>query len=257
VDINSLYESNMIAIPQKEQALAWMIGEGPLVEEPGLPMPALRSLVAQQRIVRLRRGLYLAPTPDGRLPSFPRTVNLVDPEGYISGQGALSLHGFNDQDISRWYSVGPSHRGDITYGQYKAHFVESPERSQDASRTQVEVRSEPVVVATPARAMIDDVDLMPFGLDVVEVARALRYTVGSGAVSEDDLMAEWRRTPSVAAARRLGLLLEIVTGERSRAFLEVARSRGGVTRLQGDTVAEPAWRLLLPRSREDIARASR
>ena len=257
MDITSLYESNIIAVPQKEQALAWMIEEGPLVQDPGLPMPALRSLVAQQRILRLHRGLYLAPTANGRLPSFPSTINLVDPEGYVSGQGALSLHGFNDQDISRWYSVGPSHRGDITYGPFRAHFVESPARSRNASRTQVEVQSEPVVVATPARAIIDEVDLTPYGLDPVEVARALRHTVGSGAVTEGDLMAEWKRTPSVAAARRLGLLLEIVTGERSRAFLEVARSRGGVTRLRGDTVAEPVWRLFLPRSREDIARASR
>ena len=247
----------MIAVPQKEQALAWMIEEGPLVEPTGLPMIALRSLVAQQRILRLRNGLYLVPTRDGRLPSFPRTINLADPDGYISGMGALSLHGFNDQDVARWYSVSSTRQADIVYGPFRAHFVVSPDRARSASRTQVEVRGDRVTVATPARAIIDDLDLMPFGLDLVEVARMLRYTVGSGALTEEQLMAEWHRTPSVAAARRLGLLLEIVTGTRSKAFIEVARSRGGTTRLRGDGVPESAWRLVLPRPRAEIERASR
>ena len=257
MDINKLHESNLVAIPQKEKALAWMIEEGPLVESAGLPMTALRSLVAQQRILRLRNDLYLAPMHEGRLPSFPRTINLVDPDGYISGMGALSLHGFNDQDIARWYSVSATRQADIAYGQYTAHFVMSPSHALNASRTQVKVLSGPVILATLARAIIDELDLMPFGLDLVEVARTLRYAVGSGALDEDQLMAEWQRTPSVAAARRLGLLLEIVTGKQSDAFLRVSHSRGGITRLDGDGISEPAWRLFLPQSRAEIARASR
>lgn len=257
MDINRLHENNLVAVPQKEQALAWMIEEGPLVEPAGLPMAALRSLVAQERVLRLRNGLYLVPRRDGRLPSFPHTVNLADPEGYISGLGALSLHGFNDQDVARWYSVSPRRQADIAYGPFRAHFVVSPERSRSASRTRVDVRGDDVTVATPARAIIDEIDLMPFGLDFGEVARMLRYTVGSGALDEDNLVAEWRRTPSVAAARRLGLLLEVVTGTRSEPLLAVARSRGGITRLRGDSVPEPEWRLVLPRTRGEIAGASR
>ena len=57
MDINTLHESNLIAVPRKEQVLAWMIEEGPVVEAAGLPMSALRSLVAQKRILRLRNGL--------------------------------------------------------------------------------------------------------------------------------------------------------------------------------------------------------
>ena len=171
--------------------------------------------------------------------------------------GALSLQGFNDQDVSRWYSVSTTRQADINYGQYRAHFVLSPHRAKDASRIQVPVNAEPITVATPARAIIDDLDLMPFGPDLVEVARMLRNTVGSGALAEAQLVSEWRLTPSIAAARRLGLLLGTVTGRPSSDLLGIAHSSSGVTRLQGGTEAEPAWRLILPRSRAEIARASR
>ena len=257
MDINRLHESNLVAVAQKEQALAWMIEVGPLVEPAGLPMAALRSLVAQRRILRLRNGLYLVPTREGRLPSLPRTINLADPEGYISGMGALSLHGFNDQDVARWYSVSSTRKPDIAYGPFHAHFVLSPERARVASRMRVDIQGEPVTLATAARAIIDELDLMPFGLDLGEVARMLRYTVGSGAIDEAQLMTEWRLTPSVATARRLGLLIELVTGTRSRAFLEVARSRKGITRLKDDRVPDPVWRLALPRTRAEIVGASR
>jgi predicted transcriptional regulator of viral defense system len=257
MDLNSLYEHNLLALPQQEQALAWLIENGPLVDEPPLPMTVLRNLVKRQRLVRLRRGLYLAPTPAAQLPSFPRTINLVDPDGYISGHGALSLHDLTDQDVVRWYSVSTRRQADITYGPFSAHFVLSAVRRRAASTSEVTVRGDRIVVATPARAIVDEVELMPLGLDYAETARILRYAVDTRAATEDILVAEMECTPSIAGARRLGFLLDLATGHRNARLLEIAQSSPGMTRTSRDRVAEYLWRLYLPERRATILGASR
>jgi predicted transcriptional regulator of viral defense system len=257
MDLTNLYERNIIAVPQQEQALAWLIENGPLVEEPPLPMTVLRNLVRRERVLRLRRGLYLAPTAEGRLPSLPRTINSVDPDGYISGHGALSLHDLTDQDIVRWYSVSAGRHADITYGPYSAHFVLSPRRRGHASTTTVLVRDEPVVVASAARAFVDEVTLMPFGVDYAETTRILRYAVDTRAATPDELVAELELTPSIAAARRLGFLLELATGHADARLLELAHSTSGMTRVDADPVAAYPWRLYLPEPPARILGASR
>jgi len=257
MNLNSLHERNLIAVPQQEQALVWLIQNGPLVEEPPLPMTVLRGLVSQQRLVRLRRGVYLAPTAEGRLPSMPQTINLLDPDGYISGHGALSLHGLTDQDIVHWYSVSSRRQADISYGPLSAHFVLSPARRRAARTRKLLVRDDRVVVATPARAFVDEVELMPFGLDYPETTRILRYAVDTRATTEDELVAEIARTPSVAGARRLGFLLELATEHKNARLLEIAQSSPGMTRATGNDVAEYPWRLYLPQSRQRILAASR
>jgi predicted transcriptional regulator of viral defense system len=256
MDINSLHKNNMIAIPQKEQGLAWLMANGPLLENPPLPMIMLRGLVADRRVLRLRRGLYLAPTPSGRLPSLPRAINLADPTGYISGHGALMLHNLNDQDIARWYSVSAHRQGDFQYGESLVHFVLSPSRTK-VGLTTVEVRGESVRLATIARALIDELDLMPFGLNLPETTRILRLAVLSGRATEQSLINELRKTPSVAAGRRLGFLLELITGHQNPSLLALAHSKSGVTRQAGGICVEPQWRLRLPQTRTDILRASR
>jgi len=257
VDINSLHESRLIALPQKEQGLAWLIQHGPLVGNPPLPMAVLRSLVADKRILRLRKGLYLVPTPQGRLPSLPHAINLADPVGCISGHGALMLHGLNDQDISHWYSVTARRQADITYGAFRAHFVLSPQWATTAARTTLNVRGEQVVVTTVSQAIVDEVRFMPYGLDYAETARVLRNAFEAGKVTERDLVAVMRNRPSVAAARRLGFLLELVRARPNRDLLAMARSQEGVTRLAGDSVPNSTWRLFLPGPADSILRASR
>ncbi len=257
MDLDTLHERNLIAVPQQEQALAWLIQNGPLVEEPPLPMTVLRNLVSQQRLVRLRRGVYLAPTPEGRLPPLSRTIALLDPEGYISGHGALSLLDLTDQDIARWYSVSSRRQADISYGSLSAHFVLSPARRSQASTRDVLVRGDRVVLATPPRAFVDEVELMPFGLDYSETTRILRYAVDTRAATEDALVAELARTPSVAGARRLGLLLDLATGHKNARLLEIAQSSPGMTRTSGDDIPVYPWRLYLPQSPSGILAASR
>lgn len=258
MNLNKLHDRNLIAIPQQEQALAWLIHNGPLVESPRLSMTVLRGLITNNRIIRLRRDVYLAPTPDGRLPSLPRTINLIDPTGYISGFGALSLYGLTDQDIVHWYSVTTRHKADIRYGPLDAHFVLSPDRRRSARTRKMKVReSESSIIATPARAFIDEVQLMPLGLDYSETARLLRHAIDSSATSAQGLIAELEQTPSVVGARRLGFLLEIATGQRSERLLKIAQGSPGMTRITGTTVPEYVWRLYLPESRSLILAASR
>lgn len=257
MDISSLHESRLIAIPQKEQGMAWLVSHGPLVVNPPLPPQVLRALAAERRIVRLRKGLYLAPSAAGQLPSLPATINLADPDGYISGHGALMLHGLNDQDISRWYSISNRRQADITYGRLNVHFVYSPEQRRVARVTTVSHRGTRVTVATVAQAFIDEVTLMPYRLDYSETIRVLRNALQSRQTTERELVAVLKRRPSVAGARRLGFMLEAVLGRITPELLDLARRNEGTTAVGGATVAERKWRLMLPRSRDAIVRASR
>ena len=83
------------------------------------------------------------------------------------------------------------------------------------------------------------------------------YTVGSRLPTERDLVAVMRRRPSIAAARRLGFLLELVRVRPNSDLLTMARSQEGVTRLVGDSVPNSTWRLFLPSPADSILRASR
>jgi predicted transcriptional regulator of viral defense system len=257
MDINSLHERNLIALPQKEQGLAWLVAHGPLVSDPPLPMPVLRGLVADRRVLRLRRGLYLAPTTEARLPALAKTINLADPDGYISGHGALMLLGLNDQDIAEWYSVTPRRQGDLEYGVFRVHFVYSPTRAATGARTSAVIRGDSIVLATPAQALFDEVDLMPFGLDYAETGRVLRNALEADRVTESEIVDLVRGRRSVAAARRLGFLAEVASGRENRDLLSIAQAHSGMTRLASDGVAEWKWRLYLPRTRDSIVRASR
>ena len=257
MDINSLHKSSLIVLPQKEQGLAWLIEHGPLVASPPLPMAVLRTLVADRRILRLRHGLYLAPTPQGRLPSLLRTINLVDPVGYVSGHGALMLHGLNDQDVSHWYSVTSRRQADVAYGVSRVHFLLSPQAAMTSARSALNVSGDLVMLATVAQAFVDEVRFMPYRLDYVETARVLRTALGAGKTTERELVDVVRKRPSVAAARRLGFLLELVQTRPNRDLLVMARSQRGVTQLDGDTIRSETWRLYLPVSPDSIVRASR
>jgi predicted transcriptional regulator of viral defense system len=247
----------MITIAQTEQAMAWLISHGPLIASPPLPIAPLRALVAGGRILRLRRGLYLAPDRSNRLPRLPETINLVDPDGYISGHGALMLHGLNDQDISRWYSVTTKRGPDIGYGLFKVHFVTSPGQVAASTTVQLRVDGKRVRLASVAQAFVDEVLLMPWGLDLPETAKVLRTAIEGGATTEPELVQLLKRRPSVAAARRLGLLLEVISTRPNADLLSMARSNRGLTRLPGNDVYDSTWRLYLPRPRAEIRRGSR
>jgi predicted transcriptional regulator of viral defense system len=256
MNINNLVRNSIISIPQQERGMAWLVDHGPLVTAPPLPMAVLRALVRRERILRLRRGLYLVPDVTGRLPGIAETITLVDPDGYISGHGALGLMGLNDQDVGRWYSVSPRELAGIAYGPLAVHFVHSVSALARAKTTAVSIAGCSVRLATIAQALIDEIDLMPWGLDYPETVRVMRNALDAGRVNERELLAVWRAHPSIAAARRLGFTLELATGRASAAIAAIAHRDRGIT---GPTTGrlDLAWRLRLPASREDIAGASR
>ena len=221
-------------------------------------MSALRSLADDERVLRLRKGLYLAPMVTGRLPSLPRAINLADPEGYISGHGALMLHGLDDQDISRWYSVTSRRQADMSYGRQGVHFVLSPTAAISGERTTLPLRGEQIVLATAAQAIVDEVRFMPYSLDYAAIARVLRSAIEVSRIEAHDLRASLGARPSVAATRRLGFLLELVQGKPDAELLAIARSQTGWTKTAGsDAAKDDTWRLFLPLERDLILRASR
>jgi hypothetical protein len=167
------------------------------------------------------------------------------------------LYGLNDQDIPRWYSITDHRQADIGYGLFRVHFVLSPNQVASAAKTSLAVGGRPLVVATVAQALVDEIQLMPWGLDYAETVRVLRTALETRSTSEEELVETLRHRPSVAAARRLGLLLELVTSRRNPELLDMARSNRGVTRLANDSLLDSTWRLHLPRTRADIVRASR
>lgn len=255
MDLTFLHNSRLISVAKTEQALAWLIEHGPVIDDPELPPWILRSLVADRRILRLQRSLYLVPDRQGRLLSLPAAVNAVEPGSYITGHGALSLHGLNDQDISHWWAVSPHRRSDIRYGRFRAHFVLSPAHARTAARTEVWAEGDKVTIATVAQAFADELRFMPYRLDWVETARVLRNARDAGKVTERQIVAALGPRPPIALARRAGLLLALAGARPNKQLLALARKNDDVTRLAGGSVVDREWRLTLPVPREQIVRA--
>jgi len=255
MNLNNLHDSRVVSLPKQEQGLAWLIERGPLVADPPLPAWMLKALVSERRVLRLRRGLYLVPDESGRLLSLAATINTVDPDGYVTGHGALMLHGLNDQDISHWWSLTSRRQSDIRYGPFHVHFVVSPENAKAGRRATLTADGDQVRVATVTQAILDEVRFMPDGLDWVETARVLRNALEDRKTSEHQIVALLRARPSIAVARRLGLLLELVQSKTNPDLLAIARKNDDLTRLAGGIVSDKTWRLSLPLSRDRMLRA--
>jgi predicted transcriptional regulator of viral defense system len=255
MDLHNLHERQIIAVAKTEQAMAWLVANGPLVVDPPLPNWLMKSLERSRRVMRLRRGIYLVPKPDGRLPSLPRAMNMLDEDGYVTGHGALAAQGLNDQDVSRWWAVGSRRQSDIVYGLYRAHFVFSPEAAVGGERAMVSFEGEQVRMATATQALVDEARLMPFGFDWVETARVLSNAVAVDRTDEERVIRVLRKQPSLAATRRLGLLFELVRGEPHKGLLELARRSDTISRVSDGRVTDPPWRIGLPFGRDHIRRA--
>ena len=254
MNLDNLHERHLITVKKTEQAMAWLVEQGPLVQDPPLPTWITESLVASRRIMRLRRGVYLVPEASGRLPSLSRAMNLLDPVGYVSGHGALAAQGLNDQDISHWWAVSGRRQADIAYGPFRAHFVYSPDSAKQGKRHAVLYEAERSQMATPTQALFDEARLMPFGFDWIETARVLRNAVEAGRTDEGQVLRLAKQTPSLAAVRRLGLLFEIVRGKPDEMLLAAARRNLTVSRVAGDETVDPTWRITLPFGRDRIIR---
>lgn len=259
MSINNLDKVGVTRRPQVEQAMAWLVANGPLHQDPPLPHWTLRQLVRTERIARLRRGTYLAPRPDGRLPAAPAVAQLLAPEGYLSFYGAITLHGLTDQDTARWVMVTRAHQAPARAPRAQFDFVPWPARVRGAQVRTRAIDGVRVRLATPLQAFSDCLEAPRFAPSFPELVHVLRDGLALRRLSRGSLVERALELSSPVVARRLGLLLELVTGEVEPRLVDVAGRSHNWTRLDDRpaTIREPRWRLLLPRSRGDILAAAR
>jgi predicted transcriptional regulator of viral defense system len=256
MNLDSLNETAIIALPQVEQAMAWLVSNGPIVNDPPIPNWILRRLVDGRRIMRLRRSLYLVPSAEARLIGVGPTVNALDPEGYVSGLAALALHGLTDQDIAEWWSISPRRQSDIRYGRIAVHFIYSPDRARSGARVVVTQAGEEVTVATPDQAIVDELRFLPDRIDWLATARMLAEALAQRATTPRELttLLSRDRAPSAAVARRLGFLLEAVGASAPEPLFAMSRRTHDVTAVPGAKAHVDRWRLVSPVSEQEIQR---
>ncbi len=258
---HNLYESGLVSAPKLEQAMAWLVEHGPLHIEPELPSWILKTLVNVGRIARVRRGVYLAPTPSGHMLSLPAVATLLAPKGYLSFYGGLVIHGLTDQDTTRWGFVTNTRQGSLVAGGHRLDFVPWPRRLPGAEVKTLHRGEETVRVASPAQALCDALEAPRYVPSWPELLHVLRTGVARRKFTTATLRARALAIDSPALARRLGLLLEMHTGQVDPALLDIAQRSNDWTRLAGlgtrTRVRDARWRLELPRSREDLLAAVR
>lgn len=277
MDSQKLIEDGLIRLPLIEQAMEWLVANGPVIEHPELPPWVLKRLVHQRRILRLRGGLYLAPRPDGQLPPFAALPGLLAPEGYVGFHAAFALAGLTDLDVLEWTVVVDRPTRPVRYGAHALRFFPSPSRVARAQTTTVD-REAPVRVATPAEAICDALLYPRHAPEPGEILRVLRNGLSSGRIRPDELRAIADRENTPSFARRLGFFWSLVGGDVPDAIVRVAhRTHDRTTAVRGGSVPRPPrradppsdrqgtrhavrdrrWRLLLPAPAEAIAAGAR
>ncbi len=241
-----------------DQALTWLVEHGPVVGDPPLPNWALRQLVRTQRIARLRRGLYLVPRADGTMVRLPSVAALVAPDGYLSFYGALTLAGLTDQDAAHWGIVTATRQRPLRYGPVVLEFVAWTARLRTAMTRVHVIDGVRVRVATPVQAFCDALEHPRLGASFPEMLRVLRTGIAARVLSPRALRGYARSVDSPALARRLGLLLELATGEVDETLAEIAQRSHAWT--SGDRrqvlASDTRWRVRLSRDRGELARAA-
>jgi predicted transcriptional regulator of viral defense system len=257
---NLLSGGSVLRELRTDAALRQLIATGPVVVSPGLQPWVLRQLVRTGRIARLRRDVYLVPDMKGRMLPPAAVAALLDPKGYLSFYGALILHGLTDQDTSVWAVVATRRQPTARYGRARIVFVI---RRARAPRPQLRTRrtaGTPVRVASAEDAFCDCLAQPRYAPSPAELLRILRTGLQSRRLSVRRLRDRALRSGSPSVASRLGLLLELATGERdSRLYAFARRSHRWRALVDEDAVAlrDSGWRLTLPASPKQIARAAR
>lgn len=255
-------ELGLTRTPKLEQAMAWLVDNGPVHQNPALPAWMLHDLVAAERIANVRRGVYVVPTPAGQLWRLPAVATRLDPAGYLSFYGALTLRGLTDQDTALWGFVTKTRQAPLRFGQFRLDFVPWPKRLRNAETKMLDIgRKELVRIATPTQALCDTLEAPRYAPNWSELLHVLRTGIARRKLSVAGLRARAIAINSPALARRLGLLLELETGQLDSVLLAIARRSNNTTRLAGlggrIHVIDPTWRIELPRTREDLLRAVR
>jgi len=256
--LDNLLQMGIVRVGELELTMAWLVEHGPVVLHPPMPNWALRRLVDTGRILRLRRDVYLAPTPEGKLPPLPAVLGSLAADGYISFATALAHHGFTDQDPGRWVVVSPTRRAPLRYGRLTVSFHLSSHKATSAATIEELINGVTVRYATPTKAFLDILETPQLGPELGSLVGAFRAGVEGGRLDLQEFRRDLLMTGSLVMARRGGLLIELACGITDKALLQRARrshSWSTVTSSRGER--DSRWYVILPDSRARIlARAS-
>lgn len=257
---NLNYRGSLLRELRTDAALRELIARGPVVLAPDQKSWVLRQLVRTGRIARLRRGVYLVPDAQGRMVPPAAVAALLDPRGYLSFYGALVLHGLTDQDTGVWAVVSSRRQATARYGRARIVFVARRARAPLPRVVTRRITGVPVRVASPADAFCDCLERPRFAPSPAELLRILRAGLQTRRLSVRGLRDRALRGGSPFVASRLGLLLEMATGERDgRLYALARRSHRWRSLLDQGAAAlrDSGWRLTLPASPQQLGRAAR
>lgn len=262
MNVNIFEKTGLSRKPKLEQSMDWLVQHGPLHENPPLPAWILKHLVRTKRIARLRRGLYLAPDRHtGQMLPLPHIAARLDPGGYLSFYGALSMYGLTDQDPSSWGMVTRRRQASLRYGRQRLYFVAWPEKLKNAKTKQRSFHGSKLRVATPVQAYCDALEKLRLSPGLPELLHVLNVGLSTKQLTVARLRAYALRSDSVVLARRLGLLLELATGRVDPALKYLARRSHDWTpperAAHKKSVKESRWLLILSTPKEQIAAAAR
>lgn len=249
MSLNKLLKVGAVALPKVEQAAAWMIEQGPIIENPELPVWVLRTLVKQNRVARLRRGVYAVPDAQGQLRLSPFAVGeVVEPGSVVSFHAALAFWNVTDQTPRRIGVLSKKRHSSVAFGPQTIVFLARPRALKHMEFKLTKIGDRIARVATPAQAFIDALSYPPLAASPAEMLTILGYGLATKIFTPTGLRRRALADGSLVVARRLGLLLELATGKIDSDLLARARTSHAYSSFDGPEVqqashAVPRWLL--------------
>lgn len=262
MSLHRLLKVGQVALPKVEQAVAWMIEHGPIIEDPRLPPWVLHSLARQNRIVRLRQGVYAVPDANGRVRLSAFAVgDVVEPGSVVSFHAALAFWNVTDQTPRRIGVVSKKRHSPVLFGPQTVVFLARPRTLKRMEFKTSRIGDRRVRVATPAQAFIDALSHPPLAAAPSEMLAILVHGLATKILTSGALRRRALADGSLVVARRVGLLLELATGEVDAQLLARAHSSHAYSRFEGPEGqaaehAVPRWLLRVPAPPERLRAAA-
>jgi predicted transcriptional regulator of viral defense system len=182
---------------------------------------ALRQLMRDGRLRRVRRGVYLLVAPTGSTEA--RVLPLIDavtPRPYVVTTGrALAEAGLSDQHFFHVIVLASHSLSDWSWqGDEVRYAFVAPQRIWGSST------SDGPQVASPERAILDCLASPRWGVTLAQVTEAIDRAIPD-CTSPEHLAQTAEHYGSAAAARRLGYLLELLRGPDAAVPLLPLRGR--------------------------------
>lgn len=208
---------------------------------------ALGRLVRKGQLTTVRKDLLLLPDATGRVTvGLDQLIDTIAPEPYlITGGRALEHHQLTDQHFFSVPVLVPTRVSPLMYrGEHAIFLATDPEHIWGW------VDDERPRYATPERVIVDVVEGPRYSVAFPQVLSALDLAVRRDRELLERLVEVLGRFASVAAARRVGLLVDRLFGADAaapfRGLIGQSRTpvllrRGGVTHGPVD----PIWRVIV------------